>query len=157
MVTTRILLGLILVLASASIAACGEEEGDPDIPFRCADEPRGQVYEPGMIASGNDSVFDVTLMEMTPAPPDKGAAAWTIELRTRAGVQVPDANIKVKPFMPDHGHGTAILPEIAPGTAAGQYQLDPVMLGMPGLWEIHIDATADGATDRITFSFCVEG
>ncbi len=62
------------------------------------------------------------------------------------------------PLMPDHGHGTPINAEVTELTTPGEYEVTPVNLWMPGLWEITIEVT-NGAdvSDAVTFAFCIEG
>jgi hypothetical protein len=39
--------------------------------------------------------------------------------------------------------------------APGQYQLSPVNLWMPGLWEITISAISGATTDSAVYRFCI--
>jgi hypothetical protein len=62
--------------------------------------------------------------------------------------------MSVTPFMPDHDHGSGKTVKITPLTEPGQYQLEPVNMWMPGLWEVTVEV--DGAnSDRAVFRFCL--
>ncbi len=136
------------------LAACGGTEEPP--PTRCEIETRDIDYSPGMVAVGNDGVFEIQLITAVPAPPDKGDNAWTIALRDVASAAPVHADtLVVIPFMPDHGHGTSIEPVITQNPEPGSYQIDVINLWMPGFWEVRFDI--DAGTDLIVFPFCVEG
>ena len=145
-----------LLLSSLMLVACGGTE-EPQ-PTRCEIETRDIDYVPGMVAAGNDGVFEIELIEAVPAPPDKGDNAWSIELRDIASAApVSGAAVDVVPFMPDHGHGTSIIPVITEGAEPGHYQIDVINLWMPGFWEVRFDIDIDTGSDLVVFPICVEG
>jgi len=148
-----------LVAAAALLAGCSGGGGDDDQTYRCDTETRAVVYAPGMVATGNDAVYEIELVEATPAPPDKGDNSWLIEVRDATTTTPTSAvDLVVTPFMPDHGHGSPITPVVTPGAGDGRFQIDSLNLWMPGLWEVRIDVTdGDTATDLVVFPFCVEG
>jgi len=100
----------------------------------------------------------VRFVDAMPAPPARFDNTWIIEVVDLAsGMPVDDAVLEVDPRMPDHNHGTSIQCEVTAMAAPGQFQLDPVNLFMPGLWEVELDFTlADETTDRVVFKFCVD-
>ncbi len=142
-----------LLLSSLMLAACGGTE-DPQ-PTRCELETRDIDYVPGMVAVGDDGLFEIQLDVAVPDPPDKGDNAWSIVLRDVASSAPVNAVLDVIPFMPDHGHGTSIIPVITEGVEPGHYQIDLINLWMPGFWEVRFDI--DAGTDLVVFPFCVEG
>lgn len=155
--STRLFVAAVFVAAIVALSACGSEEPDAE-DLRCDDEDRAARYEPGMIEDGVDSVFKVRLVESTPAPPAKGDNTWIVDvLDYGTSAPVDGATITATPFMPDHNHGTPVQTEIAPTGAPGQFQLDRVNLWMPGLWEVRIEADANGEHDESVFPFCIEG
>lgn len=150
----------VLVAIALVGAACGAEDGggDDDGALRCDEEPRASVYSPGMVELGADGVLAVALVDAQPAPPDKGDNAWVIEVRDAATDEVVDgAVVTAEPFMPDHGHGTPIAPEVADGDGAGRYVIERINLWMPGLWEVRVGVAGGERADRVVFAFCVEG
>ena len=152
-------LGASLLAATWAVlaAACADPVQD-DGTLRCDTETRADIYAPDMMAVGNDGLFRIRLLESVPGPPEKGDNNFTIELlEGGADVAVPDATLSVTPFMPDHNHGTSIVPTVTPATQAGQYEIDRINLWMPGLWEVRIDVDDQTDTDEVVFSFCIEG
>ena len=143
-----------LVLASialAGLSACGGGDDGEDV-VNCEIEARDDDFVVGIAKTGQRMTF--TLLSATPAPPMRGNNAWRLHLMDAAG-PVAGATIVVSPFMPDHQHGTPIDVKVTPLPAAGEYELSPINMWMPALWEITVQATAGGATDRVVFKFCV--
>ena len=122
----------------------------------CASDGRAQVYTPGMEAAGAMGLFRVRLVSIDPAPAVKGDNAWVVEIVDACGATVSGATVAAKPYMPDHGHGSSIVPTVTE-LGAGRYQVASLVLFMPGLWQTTIAITAPGAADSVVFSFCVAG
>jgi hypothetical protein len=101
-------------------------------------------------------LFTFVLANADPAPPAKGMNTWQLTIKDASGALVDEAAITVKPFMPDHGHGTSIAATITPASA-GTYTVAPVYLFMAGLWQVTFTATKGATTDSAVFSFCIEG
>jgi hypothetical protein len=141
---------LFFVLA---LAACSDES-DPAAPDPdCV----GDTYAAGLAKSGAAHRATLTLLGADPAPPAKGNNAWQLELRDSFALAVDEAAITVRPYMPHHGHGTGITAAITP-SPGGRYDVAPLNLWMPGLWEITFDVTLPtDETDRVVFAFCIEG
>ena len=153
----------LMVLAGALLAACGaadqHDDGHThdDGGMTCSDDARSDHYAAGLEKASANGVFKVTLISADPAPPAKGDNTWTVEIHDAGDAPVDGATLTVRPWMPDHGHGTSIEPMVAPGTAAGQYVISNIDLRMPGLWEVTLTIEAGGTTDEVVFAFCVEG
>jgi hypothetical protein len=154
------LLGLAVVIgAGLSLTACGNNSpAVPDAGANCVGDPRGETFVVGITKSGKDNRLTFALMEATPAPPSRGDNTWLVDI-SQAGAPVVGAVVTVKPFMPDHRHGSAIDTLVTPDPVVpGRYQLAPVNLWMPGIWEVTIAATPVGGTkDLAVFSFCIAG
>lgn len=152
---------LLSVLALGSVAGCAADDdaGNTNTMLRCADETRALPYSPGMSIDSTDSVWTLTLVDASPAPPDKGKNYWLVELEaTGDTTPVDGATMSVQEFMPDHGHGsTPPLPTVTPTGDPGQYTIDDIDLWMPGYWEVRVDVDKDSSTDRVVFPFCIEG
>jgi hypothetical protein len=130
---------------------------DADTFIPCTNDPRAEHYEPGMQKVAPKGQLSVTLLSSMPGPPIKGNNTWTILLADSAKVPQTGATFNIKPFMPDHGHGSPATTVAKPLADAGQYTVAPVYLFMAGLWEVTLDVTtAAGVRDAIVFKFCIE-
>ena len=123
----------------------------------CSADPRVQAYAPGLSASSTDGAVTVTFVAAAPAPPDKGNNEWTVQVTDGAGAPIDGATITVTPYMPDHGHGSSIAPNVAAGQQPGQYAVTLVNLFMPGVWRITFDVAVGAVESTVQFMFCVEG
>ena len=153
----RQLAGLMSLLAATALLAACDDGQEPMDEVNCALEDRAQSYVAGLIGEGATEI-EITLLESVPGPPAKGDSTWRIQVMDGAGTPLSGLTVTVTPYMPDHGHGTPIPAEVTELADPGQYEVAPVNLWMPGLWEVNIEVT-DGAalTDAATFSFCIEG
>jgi hypothetical protein len=171
------LLGLIGVLAAglggcSSSGSAGAGDGpaaepapgdggfiDPDADtfIPCTGDPRAERYAAGMQKTAPKGQLSVTLLSSDPGPPIKGTNVWTLLVSDSGRAPQTGATVKVKPFMPDHGHGSPAKPVISALPDAGQYKVTPLYLFMAGLWEITLDVTtASGVQDAVVFRFCIE-
>lgn len=124
----------------------------------CADDPRAQPYAVGLEGKSADGALTITFLDADPAPPAKGNNTLTIALSDAAGQPITDAAIVTKGYMPDHGHATSVKPTATPKGAAGSYEVTPVTLFMPGIWEITFEVSKGGAAvGAVKFSFCIDG
>ncbi|MGE0870158.1 MAG: FixH family protein [Kofleriaceae bacterium] len=150
-----------LAVAFTSGACGGDEHGDDDgdESYNCAADDRGEEFVIGLHKAGQDGKLDFTLMSADPAPPMRGKNTWTLQVKAMSGGvpgnPVTDATMIVTPFMPDHQHSAGIPVMIEALPDVGQYKLSPLNLWMPGVWETTIEATADGNTDTVVFTFCL--
>jgi hypothetical protein len=127
-------------------------------PPVCAADQRAETYTPGLVAKGESGVFSVSLLSISPAPTAKGDNSWQLRVVDADGAPVDGLTIAIKPFMPDHGHGSSITPQITPQGADGRYDITRLNLFMPGLWQITLSMTAaSGAADKAVYTFCVGG
>ena len=144
----------------AGLAACGSSGGNtPDAADDCTADTRQDVFHVGLDKHGAAGNMDFVLMSSVPAPPARGNNTWVIEINAMAngvvGSPMTGVDMAVTPFMPDHQHGTPIPVTVTAMPTAGQYQLDPVNLWMPGLWQTTIQAQSGSTTDMAVFSFCI--
>lgn len=152
---------LALALCAAACGDDGQSGADgghhADSGHDCTEDTRDEEFVAGMSKSG-EAGYAFTLVDSNPAPPDKGNNTWTLELADPGGAPVDDVTIEVEPFMPDHGHGTTVPAAVTP-MGDGVYELDPVNLFMPGLWEITLRAVDgdDTTLDTVVYKFCVSG
>nr|MBA3538160.1 FixH family protein [Deltaproteobacteria bacterium] len=108
--------------------------------------------------AGVAGALDFKLMTANPAPPARGDNIWTLQVSAMAGgtVGAPVAGgmLTVTPFMPDHQHGTPLRVEIT-DQGNGMYELSPVNMWMPGLWETTIQVSSASGTDQAIYRFCI--
>lgn len=122
----------------------------------CERDTRKDTYASGLAKKG--ATFTVKILDAQPAPPVKGTNVLTLQVSDSAGAPVNGATLTVVPFMPDHGHGSAVAPVVTALGADGKYTVDKLYLAMSGLWEIRVNVTAPGAAPSdVTFAFCLDG
>lgn len=149
----RIVLALSLF---ASACSSSGDQGDDGTSYNCADETRDDDFVVGLQKTGQNGKLTFTLLEATPAPPSRGDNTWVLQLTSQgAAAPVTGAAMIVTPFMPDHQHGTPTTVVVEPMPQAGMYQLQPVNMWMPGLWQTTIEAQNGQDTDKAVFSFCI--
>ena len=154
---------LVPSLITAAVAACGgggsSSPPDADEALACLTSGRGDTYVAGLEHAGKAGLLDFKLMSANPAPPGFNNNTWVVQVNSMAagvvGNPVDGATFTVTPFMPDHQHGTAIKAKVTP-MSGGQYQLSPINMWMPGLWETTISASAGGVSDSVVYKFCIQ-
>lgn len=120
----------------------------------CELETRADDYTLGMQKQGER--VTVAFIDAMPAPPSRGDNTWRVHVQALDGVPLSGATLSVDPFMPDHQHGTSIATHVVAMPSAGDYELAPVNLFMPGLWDVTIGVEAPGQSDAVVFRFCVD-
>src|SRR5689334_22277244 len=98
-------IALAVLTALAACGGGGDDAGDDEEDVDCALEDRADVFVVGLAKTG-EAGLTFKLMSSTPAPPSRGNNAWEIEIVDGAGAPMVGAAVSVKPFMPDHQHGT---------------------------------------------------
>ena len=125
-----------------------------DEPRGCATETRADTYVFGMAKQGEH--VQVSFVDALPAPPERGDNTWRVAI-TQDGAPLPDVDVEVEPYMPDHMHGTSIAAHVTAADAPGEYVIEPVNMFMPGLWQVHLYLSLpDGSDDQVEFDFCVD-
>lgn len=155
---------LFFALGSGLAVGCGGggnamPDADDLAPYNCAAETRADVFSLGLEKLGANGLFNFKLMTATPAPPARGDNDWVIEIDSTGASAAPmpglGSDIKVVPYMPDHQHGTPVKIFVDATATDGQYDLAPVNLWMPGLWQTTISVDAGGMKDSAVFAFCL--
>jgi len=124
----------------------------------CATDKRAQVYTVGLSSSSEDGAITITFVDADPAPPAKGNNTWTVTITDAAGKPVNGAAIETTAYMPDHGHTSPIKPTATSLDANGTYEVTPVNVFMPGIWEVTLAVTpAGGEASSVKFTFCIAG
>ena len=60
------------------------------------------------------------------------------------------AQVRVRGWMPDHGHGLVRRPNVSE-VGQGRYRVEGMLLHMRGLWRIYFDVVHEGAADIVGF------
>jgi hypothetical protein len=87
-------------------------------------------------------------------PPPRGTCTVQLTVAGAADGRPRDGLVlTVVPWMPSHGHGTSITPQVEP-RGGGRYLVTNVSLYMPGDWELRT-SIAGAATDRVVIPVSV--
>lgn len=97
-----------------------------------------------------DELWSATLVEANPSPPAKGNNEWRLSVSDANGTAMADANLSVRLFMPQHGHGSSA-PEVAPSEISGEYDLSRINFIMGGVWEVRVYEEGAAADHDILF------
>src|SRR5437899_897078 len=108
----------LLCIASLALASCNcGPKNEPDAgdsgTISCADDPRVTAYSAGMEKTSSDNKVKAKLMSSDPAPPSRGTDTWTVAVTDIAGGSLNSPTVKADIFMPDHGHGSSVNPEVS--------------------------------------------
>ena len=122
-------------LAIGVAPGCGAPEILPGTPSFAP-------YPDQTVAS--DSGALLVAVHFAPRPPIVGTNAVQLSFTDAGGAHPAGLALGVVPWMPAHGHGTSVAPAITE-TAPGTFEAAPLVLFMPGSWELRI--TAGGSVD----------
>ena len=144
------LLGLLLT------SACTTQVDPPaPTPAFCASDPRVQAFHLGLEAACVGGQCRVRIVEATPSPVVQGLNDWTLVVEDPSGKPLDGATLSIKATMPDHGHGSPTITQIAP-LGSGRYRVTGINLAMRGVWLVPIVVTGT-VNDQASFTFCVDG
>lgn len=125
----------------------------------CGDDPRVDHFSARLAKDGARGALTFELLASDPAPPAKGDNALTLRV-VDAADEPADVSLDVQLSMPDHGHGSPVVPKIS--HELGRFSIAPLNLFMAGVWQIDLQAKGregDDETplDEVSFFFCIEG
>ena len=160
----------LMVLAVLSLSACSNSTGDDAAvstidsgQVSCLNDPRVDSYVAGLQKKGTAGAIVFRIDRSDPAPPAKGANTFGVQLLDNTGAHAA-VNLGVSLLMPDHGHGTSVVPTITLDSATQSFTVTPLYLFMAGVWRIDfqasgtaVDAGASTTLDSASFFFCIEG
>lgn len=141
-----------------ALVACGGTSPSDEV-VDCSTVTGTDTFVVGLEHRGVAGKFDFKLMSIDPAPAARGDNTWIVQVQRIANgtveAAIDGATVSVSPFMPSHMHYTPITAQVTPLTG-GQYELRPVNLWMPGVWETTIQATVGADSDRAVYTFCIQ-
>jgi hypothetical protein len=144
-------------LALVAALACGGSSSGNGEVINCQNDSRVTAYSPNMSVTSSSGAMKFILLSSNPAPPARGTDTWSMRVTDMAGQGLANLNLSVVPFMPDHGHGTSVTPQVT-SAGAGNYTVDPLYLFMAGVWRITFTSTPlAGTTDTAVLFFCIPG
>ena len=153
---------LLLLAAACDTSSGGASDsgdatgGSTGMASPCEGDMRGDDYAVGLAKTTDERT--VTFVDASPAPPAKGDNTWTLRVTDTSGAPLPGLTMEVGTWMPDHGHGSPIVPTVTEDGEPGTYVIDPLNFFMAGLWEITItlsDPSGGASTDTV-FRFCID-
>ena len=100
---------------------------------------------PAMVLATADSTSGHlhVALHAVPDPLVRGQNVGQVAITDDAGQPVDGLSLTLIPWMPSHGHGTSVQPEITATTAVGVFVANPLYLFMAGEWELRM--TFEGA------------
>jgi hypothetical protein len=136
------------------LASCGEA-GEPQAGAAAECSGEFDLFAVGLTKQAAPQRLSVEIAAAEPAPPTvRSDNAWRLRVTDEDGAAVTGAELFATPYMPEHQHGSAEV--IVSELAAGEYELAPIELIMPGVWEIPITVTPPaGVTSEAIFRFCI--
>jgi hypothetical protein len=75
-------------------------------------------------------------------------------LSGESGEAITAADVTLTGWMPEHGHGLTAVP-LTEELGGGRYEIQPIVLYMPQLWELDVVVTRNDEREAVTFTFCV--
>lgn len=157
----RAVVASVVLTAIVSVSACSSDDDAGSTTSGtapatgCAADTRKDIFTAGLTKPAG--TYTVKIVDATPGPPVKGTNAMTLEIRDAGGQPVDGATVTVTPFMPDHGHTSAVAPVVTP-SGGGRYTVTKIYLSMAGLWKLTVGVQPPGgALQEAVFQFCLDG
>ena len=121
----------------------------------CAD-PRADPWPLLQSKTSSGARFRVALIAAEPSPPAVGKNTWTLRITGADDQPVAGLDLSARPFMPDHGHGTA-LPGIVAATSPATHQVRAMDLFMEGVWQVDLLlAPGSDPAERVSITYCLQ-
>ena len=151
--------GAWLLLASLAQLGCGNKADASSSATAGDGSDCGgdfDTFAPGMSTQASPGDITVELTRAEPSPPVvRRDNVWWLKLTDPDGSALTGAQIVASPYMPKHQHGSAEV--VVDEQGDGEYQLSPIELIMPGVWEIPLFITpaGGGVASETMFRFCI--
>jgi hypothetical protein len=145
-------------LAVAPLAACSEDDkcgGHSHDPVCLVCQGDEDPLTPGESLAASNG-FTLELVSAVPTPFNDELNELTVRLR-KDGNLVDGADFTgTKTWYPPGGHGSPLLPMIAPAGATGEYHLTGINFVHAGRWELRFNLTSAGTTSEYFMPLCIE-
>lgn len=161
----RVVVSIASVVLVAGSLACGSDtnptnNNNNNSNSLCAGDERADTYVAGLERMTEQTGYRVTLAENlyegSPRAPDRGLNTWRIKVTDNAGQPMTDVKVILRPWMPDHGHGTTPL-DIEATATGDTYEAGPFNLFMGGFWRFTVKVEEGTEAEEAVFGFCIEG
>jgi hypothetical protein len=140
---------------ACGLAGCSNSEQPQTSPEDPECSGDFDPFEVGLSKRAAPDPLSIELVSAEPSPPAvRTDNVWRLRLTDADGAAVTGAELTATPYMPAHQHGSAEV--LVTELGEGEYELSPIELIMPGVWEIPITvSTLDGTSSEATFRFCI--
>lgn len=121
----------------------------------CAD-PRADPWPLRKFKASSGARFRVALIAAEPSPPAIGKNTWTLRVTGPDDQPAAGLDLSARPFMPDHGHGTA-LPRVIAAMSPATHQVRAMDLFMEGIWQVDLLlASGSDPEERLSITYCLQ-
>lgn len=101
----------------------------------------------------NDGTYLITYTSQPQVLPLNEPFSIEVKLyRPETGERIDDSAIRIEADadMPAHRHGMVRVPRVTK-SGPGEFRVDGMMMHMPGYWQLYVDVTRNGITERAQF------
>ncbi|HEX7235704.1 MAG TPA: FixH family protein [Gammaproteobacteria bacterium] len=137
-------LSAVFVCAARDVQAAGRHDIQPPAKSEFGLGPRASV-------GGH---YTAVLQPSQPLRPRQLQTVLVV-VTDSEGHTLDGATIAIDGGMPQHGHGLPTRPRVTRNLGAGQYEIAGVRFNMGGWWELSLDITSSGGSDRVTFNLAL--
>lgn len=78
---------------------------------------------------------------------------FDLEIEVHGGDE--NVSLAADAAMPEHGHGMNVTPRVR-SLGGGRFAVSGMLFHMPGYWEVYIDLTRGGVTERAQYSVTLD-
>jgi len=144
-------------LGLSVVALVGCQSAPDTASNACAAETRAETGPLDDVRLGRDHALTFEIVDAQPAVPARGDNVWRVRIASAnpTGSIDEPPTLTVVPFMPDHGHGSSLPAVVTPTAQAGELEVSPVNIWMPGYWETTMTASLGGQTDSVMVKLCI--
>ena len=145
----------ILMMSIIGLISCGEHESESNELSEMTDTENTscekQCFNIEDTHMSQNQSWALNFTQVEHDPPLQGLNQWEFSLQSSEGLALEKCDILVKPYMPDHKHGSRDVN--ASWLQGDSYQVNDLDFIMPGLWEITFEITCMGLMDTVSFEF----